>query len=108
MLFRVTLASSRCLAGNLVPIQSSYQPQIQKRPMSKSLADEILQAKKEQEQKEKEKSDKPKYQPLTKWQKIGYIVAVVGIGGGLVGNAILFCKFLLLLCNFFLMNHSIF
>lgn len=58
-----------------------------------SLADQILQAKAEEDSKKKEQEDpsepkKPK--PLTKWQKFGYIFFGVGMIGSTIVTAVLF------------------
>ena len=103
---RVTSLGSKCL--NFNPKQSSPQSfkwsgalltQSQSvRLMSKSIADEILQAKQEQEKQEKEQkkesegNSKKEYKPLTKWQKIGFYFAGIGAPVYLIAMAYLFCK----------------
>ena len=69
------------------------------RLMSKSIADEILKAKEEQQKQQKGQAseegqggDKKEYKPLTKWQKIGFWFAGIGIPVYLVAMAVLFCK----------------
>jgi len=75
---------------------------------SKSLADEIMKAKIEQEQKAKDAAsesgsggqaggggtgEEPKGpKPLSKWQKYGYIFFGTSMVAALVGNGIMFCK----------------
>ena len=103
---RVTSLGSKCLNFNLQ--QSTPQSfkwagisltQSQSvRLMSKSIADEILQAKQEQEkqekkQKEESEGSKKEYKPLTKWQKIGFYFAGIGAPVYLIAMAYLFCKF---------------
>ena len=103
---RVTSLGSKCLNFNL----QQSTPQSFKwagvsltqsqcvRLMSKSIADEILQAKQEQEkqekkQKEESEGSKKEYKPLTKWQKIGFYFAGIGAPVYLIAMAYLFCKF---------------
>ena len=69
------------------------------RLMSKSIADEILKAKEEQEKKQKgqaseenQESNKKEYKPLTKWQKIGFYFAGIVVPIYVVAMAVLFCK----------------
>ncbi len=60
-----------------------------------SLADQVMAEKtaKDEEKassKDGDEEDKPKYKPLTKWQKIGYGVFAVAMLGGLVVNGVIF------------------
>ena len=100
---RVTSLASKCLNFNSISTPQRPQQSLKVafeaqsiRLMSKSIADEILKAK-EQEQKEKEKAEEPKgkkeYKPLTKWQKIGFYTAGVGAPIYFIVMAYLFCKF---------------
>ena len=72
--------------------------------MSNALAQSLLKAQKDQANKDDEENKqkgpdnedndkKKKYEPLSKWQKIGYIMLGISLGGGLIGNGILFCKY---------------
>ncbi len=81
-------------------LSKSCLPSLSVRPMSGSLAEDILRAKQEEEKKQEHKDQdkdggqqKKGPKPLTKWQKIGYITFGVLFTGSLVSNAILFCKF---------------
>ena len=66
---------------------------------SSSLADEIMKSKMKETSQEKtanaeetnENSDKGR-QPMSKWQKRGYVAFVIFLSGALVVNAVLFCK----------------
>ena len=99
---RVTSLASKCLNFNSISTPQRPQQSLKVafeaqsiRLMSKSIADEILKAK-EQEQNEKEKAEEPKgkkeYKPLTKWQKIGFYTAGVGAPIYFIVMAYLFCK----------------
>lgn len=80
------------LAGSKLLMLNQYKL------MSTSLADDILKAKKEQEKGDKkdDKGDDPGGkkgpQPLTKWQKYGYVFFGVFFTGSMIANAVLFCN----------------
>lgn len=99
--FRVSLTGLRSLS-NLSILDSPNQQitvPVPVRFMSKSLADEILKAKQQQDEPKDKKNDenqgnKKEYEPLTKWQKIGYGFTAGSLLLFFVGGGYIYCKFL--------------
>ncbi len=114
---RLSLTGSRCLSSIVqlraqnngplpklrtqnVPKSLNLMPVTWQPTRLMSIAEDILKAQKEKEDKEKSQKQNPEeeggkkgYKPLTKWQKRGYIFTAVFIGGCLVANIWVFCKF---------------